>query len=68
MNNLRQNPDPFSIEREIEKERARLMNALIRDESISAVSIQLKKVLELSEQKKNLKPLYISRFEASFTA
>ena len=51
MKNVRRNPDTIKIERQIERERQRLNEALIKNESITVISRQLKKILKLAEQK-----------------
>lgn len=65
MNNLKQNPELLRIERQIELERKRLMEALLKNDSFIDVSLQLKKLLRLSEQKKSLKPFYLSNSNES---
>lgn len=47
------------MERQIEEERRKLMEVLSDNESFMVVTVQLKKILKLSEEKKNIKPFYL---------
>jgi hypothetical protein len=62
MKSLLQNPEVLYFEKQIEEERQKLMKVLTENAPVIEVTLQLKKILRLSEEKKKLKPFYLSDY------